>query len=284
MSVLLMGMCWERYPNGGGELLLALALADHAHDDGTKVYPSVSSLAEKTRQSRRTVQYQLRKMEQMGWLQLVAKEGGGRGKAREYRINPDWVKGADIAPLAAQEKGAEPAPLAAEKDAKDAPFNEEERVQYLRPPNDKGRNPEQERAQLTTQKGAIAVAPEPSGTVIEPSVKDISPCRRVFDHWISVMGKDPARTKLTADRRRRIQARLNDYPIEDVLRAIDGCAATPWNMGDNPARAMHNDIELICRSGSNLERFRDTALSAPKPRRFADLNYDEGVNPDGTFG
>src|SRR5690554_6839765 len=115
MSIKIMAACWERYPNGGGELLLALALADHADDDGGRIYPSVDSLAKKTRQSRRTVQYQLRKMEEMGWLILVAEEGGGRGKAREYRINFKWIKGADIAPIATPEKSADIASFKDEK-------------------------------------------------------------------------------------------------------------------------------------------------------------------------
>jgi len=42
---------FDRYPNGGGEMLLALALADHASDDGTRIFPKIASLAEKTRQS-----------------------------------------------------------------------------------------------------------------------------------------------------------------------------------------------------------------------------------------
>ena len=66
MSVRLISEVFARYPNGGGEMLLALALADHASDDGTRVYPSVKALAEKTRQSERTVQYQLRAMEAAG--------------------------------------------------------------------------------------------------------------------------------------------------------------------------------------------------------------------------
>ena len=64
MSIKLMSQIFDRYPNGGGEMLLALAIADHAHDDGTHIYPSVSALAKKTRQSERTVQYQLRKMQE----------------------------------------------------------------------------------------------------------------------------------------------------------------------------------------------------------------------------
>ncbi|TDR30663.1 helix-turn-helix domain-containing protein [Hydromonas duriensis] len=103
MSVKVMSAVFERYPNGGGEMLLALALADHAHDDGTHVFPKVETLAEKTRQSVRSVQYQLRLMEASGWLILVNSGKGGRNYTREYRICSDWIKGAEIAPL---KKGA----------------------------------------------------------------------------------------------------------------------------------------------------------------------------------
>jgi hypothetical protein len=107
MSAEVMGAVFKRYPVGGGELMLALALADHAWDDGTHIWPKLASLAAKTRQSERAVQYQLRKMEQRGWLQLVNSGDGGRGRSREYRINPGWLNGADLAPFEA-EKGCKP--------------------------------------------------------------------------------------------------------------------------------------------------------------------------------
>ena len=94
MSIRLMTAVFDRYPNGGGEMLLALSLADFADDDGTRVFPSIKQLAEKTRQSERTVQYQLRRMEESGWLILVNSGNGGRNQRREYVINPDWIKGA----------------------------------------------------------------------------------------------------------------------------------------------------------------------------------------------
>ena len=150
-----MGMVFDRYPAGGGEMILALKLADHAHDDGTHIFPGIASLAEKTRQSERAVQYQLRSMEKSGWLILVGQAKGGRGKAREYRINPDWINGAEIAPIAGGVKGEEIAPI--HNDAKGANESAE------------GCNPEQERVQNGALKGATAIAPESSVTVKEPS-------------------------------------------------------------------------------------------------------------------
>uniref|UniRef100_UPI003F800B85 helix-turn-helix domain-containing protein n=1 Tax=Xanthomonas sp. 0924 TaxID=2835534 RepID=UPI003F800B85 len=122
MSARVTGMVFDRYSSGGGEMLLALALADHAHDDGTHIFPSIARLAAKTRQSERSVQYQLRRMEASGWLILVNDGLGGRstgfkegGKTRQYRINPEWMRGADLAPFDGEqcstEKGANSAPL-----------------------------------------------------------------------------------------------------------------------------------------------------------------------------
>lgn len=154
MSVAVMSMVFERYPNGGGEMLLALALADHAHSDGTHVHPGLRLLAYKTRQSERAVQYQLRRMEKSGWLILVNSGNGGRNQPREYRINPAWIKGEEIAPVESAAKGEEIAPTENEKGAAD---------------DTKGCNSEQERVQSTTLKGAKLL--HPHITISEPSVE-----------------------------------------------------------------------------------------------------------------
>lgn len=152
-------MVFDRYPNGGGEMLLALALADHAHDDGTHIFPSIARLSEKTRQSERSVQYQLRRMEQSGWLVLVNAGIGGRrsgfgegGRTRQYRINPEWMKGADIAPFA---KGAK---------------------QAL-----EGCKTTQERVQNSVEKGATAIAPEPRATKSNQEQPSQRECEREAD-------------------------------------------------------------------------------------------------------
>ncbi|WP_315136846.1 helix-turn-helix domain-containing protein [Achromobacter marplatensis] len=116
MSAKVFGAVFERYRNGGGELLLALALADHAHDDGTHIFPYVVTLAVKTRQSVRAVQYQLKSMREAGWLIAVNSGNGGRSQASEYRISPEWLAGGEVIPPAKNdEKGA---------DEKFAPFSD----------------------------------------------------------------------------------------------------------------------------------------------------------------
>ncbi len=114
MSVMLMSLVFERYPCGTGrsarpgEMLLALALADKADDDGTLLrHRSVVDLARKTRQSERGVRLQLQNMVAMGWLQVVSASDGGRGQVSLYRISPDWVaSGVLVAPGSAPLSGA----------------------------------------------------------------------------------------------------------------------------------------------------------------------------------
>lgn len=94
MSIKVMTMVFDRYPNGDAEMVLALALADHANDQGVNIFPGVPELALKTRQSERSVQRQLRKMESMGWLECVHRSRGGRSS--KYRINPRWIEGESL--------------------------------------------------------------------------------------------------------------------------------------------------------------------------------------------
>lgn len=118
MSSRCMAAVFDRYPGAAGEFALALALADNAHDDGTHIFPSVELMAHKSRQSVRAVQLHLAKMLASGWL-IKVRNGGGRGRSAEYRISPEWLKGADIAPFPQpvdnSGKGADIAPFRPEK-------------------------------------------------------------------------------------------------------------------------------------------------------------------------
>lgn len=81
-----MTMAWESSLSGN-EKLIALALADWSHDDGSHVFPSIESVAMKCGLSRRTVQYIFRRFEAEGLLILVSKENSDYRPTREYRIN-----------------------------------------------------------------------------------------------------------------------------------------------------------------------------------------------------
>jgi hypothetical protein len=79
----------------------------------------------------------------------------------------------------------------------------------------------------------------------------------VFDYWASVMGKTSS-TRLTDKRKTKIKQRLKNYTVDDIKKAIDGCAKSEHHMGGNAQGTVYDDLTLICRSDDDLERFRDT--------------------------
>jgi hypothetical protein len=84
MSVHAISQVWRRSQAKGSELLLMLAIADYAHDDGTGAYPAIPTLAGKMRMSERNVQLLIRKREAAG--ELVVEPGVGLHGANMYRI------------------------------------------------------------------------------------------------------------------------------------------------------------------------------------------------------
>lgn len=83
MSILVMSVVWKHAPVDQGQLLVLLALADFADDDGW-CYPSVDTLAAKSRMAGRSVQRAIRAMQEAGFLAVEA--NAGPGGANRYRV------------------------------------------------------------------------------------------------------------------------------------------------------------------------------------------------------
>lgn len=81
-------------------------------------------------------------------------------------------------------------------------------------------------------------------------------CSEIFSYWCNVMGKSGA-VKFTPERKRLIQARLKDgYTVDHIKQAIDGCARSDFHMArDGKNKTVYDDLTLICRNGSSLEKF-----------------------------
>lgn len=86
MSVKMMAAVWDDPDiQDDGELVVALALADHANDLG-ECYPAIARLAEKCRRTPRTVKRILRRLEEAG--KLSTEGGAGRGNTNLYTLKP----------------------------------------------------------------------------------------------------------------------------------------------------------------------------------------------------
>ena len=73
----------------------------------------------------------------------------------------------------------------------------------------------------------------------------------VFMAWKEA-GQLNGRTVLTADRRRKILARLREYPLVDVIDAARGIWESEWHREHG-----QTDLSLALRDAAHLERFRD---------------------------
>ncbi len=76
----------------------------------------------------------------------------------------------------------------------------------------------------------------------------------VWDHWVKTMNPRTSAV-LDHDRKVRIAASIHDYGIEASCKAIDGCASSPFHMGDNPQQKKYNSIDLIFRDADKIEGF-----------------------------
>lgn len=82
----------------------------------------------------------------------------------------------------------------------------------------------------------------------------------IFLHWKQVMRCPKA--KLDQRRRNKIGAALKlGYSAEELKLAIDGCASTPFNMGDNDRKRPYNGIDLIFRDAEHIEQFLTSPLN-----------------------
>jgi hypothetical protein len=90
MSIDLMSRVWKSDAYQGGTLLVLLALADWADDDGTRIFPKVETLAKKARLSDRQTRNCLKSLRDDGVLVEVA--AARRGRPTEYRMNLNAMK------------------------------------------------------------------------------------------------------------------------------------------------------------------------------------------------
>ena len=90
MSFRLVTLAFSKRFGSQSQKLVAIKLADCANDDGSRVYPSIDTIAAETEICRRKVYGVLADFRRRG-LVIVDAPGGGRRKSTRYRINlPAW--------------------------------------------------------------------------------------------------------------------------------------------------------------------------------------------------
>lgn len=108
---------------------------------------------------------------------------------------------------------------------------------------------------------------------VKPKPDD--PVEPLFRHWQTV--HNHPRAKLDAKRRKRIREALKlGYTVDDLKMAIEGCARSPYHMGDNDNGMRYDSLDLIFRSAEHIDRFIAIYHNPPKLR--GKLSRIEAIN------
>lgn len=67
------------------------------------------------------------------------------------------------------------------------------------------------------------------------------------------------------------------YSVDDLQKAISGCAATPHNMGDNPQGQRYDGLHVILRDADQIDRFIANHHKPPRPMTKADMKTQDNI-------
>lgn len=78
----------------------------------------------------------------------------------------------------------------------------------------------------------------------------------IFAYWQAI--RNHPKTILDKKRKKAIRARLEEgHSTERIKAAIRGISFSAFHMGKNDNQTVYDDIELICREGSQVDKFAD---------------------------
>lgn len=93
----------------------------------------------------------------------------------------------------------------------------------------------------------------------------------IFEYWKKQ--HNHPKSMLDEKREKAIRGRLQEgYTVERIKNAVDGIKLSPHHMGQNDRNTVYDDIELICRTGSNVDKLAD--LLNKKPRMQGQERYE----------
>lgn len=234
-------------------------LADYSGATGI-IFPSYETIAKYIGSTRRTAINSINFLISNGYLakrkRIKNVDGKSKNSSNLYRINYELLK-----------KEAEPITEPTECNNLFPEFNDSEKLDPIppsekySPPSEKysppqckifthnySLNPLLNKKENKQKKKSTSLRPK----VAVPAVKEI------FEYWQKATNHP--RAKLDAERVRLISKALEDYEVDDIKQAIDGCAQDKWHMEKG-----HNSIGLILRNADKIESFMNMGnVLAPK--------------------
>jgi hypothetical protein len=124
---------------------------------------------------------------------------------------------------------------------------------------------DQEQKQEQEQENNIREVLSTSPCVVSGKKTFSSEIKSIFEYWQQVMNHP--RAKLDKKRQHKIKVALElGYSLDELKSAINGCANMPFNMGENEQGQRYDDITLILRDASHIDRFTAKINSTYSPK------------------
>lgn len=235
MSISVMNLVWKNAPFQGNTLIALLALADWSDDDG-KSWPSVATLAKKSRQSESNCHTVIRKLKKSGVLKIVERDGS----SNLFIINMDMLGVQSLHPAKTGKRGGH-------------------RVQSLTPLPPQSLHPDTSLYTPQDQEHTSnPSAPQEQFTLIPPnqSGKNKKPIPAEIPEWL------PAEEWAGyVDMRKSIRHPLTDYAKKLELRSLDRLRGE----GHDPAEVLRQSIQKSYRG-----LFAVNGSAKPKEEPFED--------------
>lgn len=122
---------------------------------------------------------------------------------------------------------------------------------------------------------SIVVPASPDTTGEKDSRSRSAQAGEIFEYWKRERGRNH-QTIFDDKRKRAVEARLKaGYDVDFIKQAIRGIKHDPHCMGENDAKKIYDDLELICRDSTHLEGYAALdvgnipARASPVPRPCA---------------
>ena len=216
MSIAALNWAFKAQIKNPGAKFVLISLANYA-DENNQCFPSNNHISKMTGISSRSINEHLTFLEIENLIKRVPRFlDNGRQTSSVYEINLDTLRNPQGE--AAKSAGGEGDDVA-------GPYTQEEETK--------------EETHMPTS----------------PKTSNIGLVTEIFDYWKEAL-KHP-RAKLDAKRKRLIQARIiiDKYSADDLRQAIRGLTHSPHHMGQNDTGMVYDDITLICRDATHVERF-----------------------------
>lgn len=248
----------------GIETSILTRMAFFGDKNGKNIRPGLKELVNQLKFCKRTIIYALNSLIKKGVLvdRTILKQG--KSNMSCYEINLSILKEGKLLEILPA-KCASPALT---KGACGAPFKKnkiDQKVHVVHPPGACGAPPlvhvvhpylytphiEPIENQYIVELAPSSTSPKSTKKSKKNWSKEIL---EVFGHWQKVLNHNMS--KLDENRKLKIRKALEaGYLVEDLKKAIEGVKNTPWNMRENPSRELYDDITLIFRNSSQIERF-----------------------------